>query len=428
MIDGNMSRAKHGVSSGRMVLVKNTWALAAMQVGKYLFPLITLPYLARVLGPDAYAVRAYVVSFMVFMTTIIDYGFSQYGTRAVAERSEDIDYISRVNAVVYVAKFAMLCIAGIITATVTPFIQIMAGYPVFVVVSLLSVALKSFLPDFILQGIQDMKAIAVRFTATQLVAVIMIFLFIRGEEQLLLVPVFEGIAAVISIVWSQVYLSSRFGIGVRRFSFKEFRTIFSESTPFFFAIAASAFMASTITVLMGVFAIDTLTISCWSITATIIQGIQALWQPLSRSLFPYMVVNKDAKLLARLLCLGAPLTVVLVAVCYFGADLIMLVMGGADYVQGAYILQWVSPVILFSYPISMMGYPVIGAIGKASQLSICIITTACIQIVVLLTAGVTGNFNIQAIALARVGSEAVLCALEGVMAFRTMRSIKAGSR
>ena len=398
-----------------------------MQVGKYLFPFITLPYLARVLGPDAYAVRAYVVSFMVFMTTIIDYGFSQYGTRAVAERPKDIDYISRTNAVVYAAKFVMLCIAGLITSIATPLIQIMAGNPIFVAVSLLSVALKSFLPDFILQGLQDMKAIAVRFTVTQFCAVVMIFLFIHEGEQLLLVPVFEGIASLASIVWSQAYLRRRFGIGISRFSLNDFKSTILGSTPFFLAIAASAFVSSTITVMMGVFAIDALTISCWSITATIIQGIQALWQPLSRSLFPYMVVNKDAKLLVRLLCLGVPLTVVLVAVCYFGADWIMLVMGGADYVQGAFVLQWVSPVILFSYPISIMGYPVIGAIGKASQLSACIVMTACIQVAVLLMAGVMGHFDIQAIALARVGSEAVLCALEGVMAFRTIRSIQAES-
>lgn len=207
----------------------------------------------------------------------------------------------------------------------------------------------------------------------------------------------------------------------------DFKATISGSTPFFLAIAASAFVSSAITVLMGVFAIDALTISCWSITATIIQGIQALWQPLSRSLFPYMVVNKDAKLLVRLLCLGVPLAIVLVAVCYFGADLIMLVMGGPDYVQGAFVLQWVSPVILFSFPISIMGYPVIGAIGKASQLSFCIVTTACIQIGVLLIAGVTGNFNIQVITLARVGSEVMLCVLEGIMAFRTIRSIQTGS-
>lgn len=53
------------LQAGRRTFLGNTAALMVMQAVKFLFPLVTLPYLARVLEPDAYAVRAYVVSYMV---------------------------------------------------------------------------------------------------------------------------------------------------------------------------------------------------------------------------------------------------------------------------------------------------------------------------------------------------------------------------
>ena len=47
-----------------------------LQIVKYIFPLITLPYLTRVLLPEGYAIYAYVVSFMTFAQTFVDFGFN----------------------------------------------------------------------------------------------------------------------------------------------------------------------------------------------------------------------------------------------------------------------------------------------------------------------------------------------------------------
>lgn len=416
------------VAGERSILARNTGALAVMQVAKYIFPIITLPYLARVLGPDVYAVRAYVISYMVFMSTILDYGFSQYGTKYVAEHSEDSRAISRVNAGVYCAKSCMFIVAAVITMAITPFVSIMSNNVLFVVVSLVSVAVKSFLPDFVLQGLRDMRAIAIRFTVTQALAVLLIFICVHDKEQLLLVPIMEGSAALVSVIWAQAYLKRIHGVGVSRFNASDMIQIITKSTPFFFAVAASSFMANTITVLMGVFTINPLLLSCWSIATTIIQGIQALWQPISRSLFPHMVVCKDASLIRKLLRFGVPATVVIALACYCGADQIMLLMGGPDYIEGSYVLKWVAPVILFSYPISILGYPVIGAIGKPSHLSFCIAVTGGLQFAILLVAGLTGHFTIQIIAMARCGTEAFLFLLEASIAIRTLRDVQQDER
>lgn len=415
------------LSKGRRVFVGNTLSLVVLQGAKYIFPLVTLPYLARVLGPDAYAVRAYVVSFMVFIQTIADYGFAQYGTKIVAQNADDVGELSRICSNIYIAKLFTCSIGLFVTLMVLPFIELLAQNSVFVLVSFASIAFKALLPDFVLQGLENMKSLTLRFVVTQGLAILAIFVFVRGPEGLLLVPMFEGAASLISIVWTQVYLMRYYSIHLGRFALCGVVGIVRKSTPFFFAAAASSFMASTITVFMGIFPTDNLVISCWSITATLIQGIQALYQPISRSLFPHMVKRKDVGLVWKLLKLGMPVNIVGVLICMVFADPIIGIVAGADYIQGSYVLRFVAPVLIFSYPISIVGYPVIGTLGNSVSLPRCILVGALFQISVLVIAGVSGQFGIVAMSLARVGSEALICALETWIAAGLLRTGNLGT-
>ncbi len=64
---------------------KNTLWQYGLQILKYLFPLLLIPYLTRILGTEGYAVYAYVLSFMGVVQTIADFGFTLSGTKKVVD-------------------------------------------------------------------------------------------------------------------------------------------------------------------------------------------------------------------------------------------------------------------------------------------------------------------------------------------------------
>ncbi|GJC77104.1 oligosaccharide flippase family protein [Adlercreutzia equolifaciens] len=412
------------LQAGRRTFLGNTAALMIMQAVKFLFPLITLPYLARMLEPDAYAVRAYVVSYMVFIQTLIDFGFAQYGTKLIAENAHDPQAMSSINADVFVAKLLLALLGAATTLASAAFIPILGDNLAFVALSFGAIAAKSLLPDFVLQGLENMTAIAVRFSITQVIAVILIFLFVKEPSQLNLVAAFEGIASVVALAWTVAYLKGNYCIGIGRISASKTRKIIAGSTPFFISLAASALMSSTVTVLMGVFQTDALVISCWTIATTVIQGVQALWQPVTRSLFPHMVKRHDISLARKLLIVGTPIAIAIAAACHFAASWIVLVMGGEEYVAGSYILSYAVLVLPFSYPIAVIGYPITGAIGRASELSACIGIAGGMQLVFLVAAGLAGAFSVGVALIARIGSEALLLVLEAFVAHRTIERVR----
>lgn len=412
------------LQAGRRTFLGNTAALMIMQAVKFLFPLVTLPYLARVLEPDAYAVRAYVVSYMVFIQTLIDFGFAQYGTKLIAENAHDPQAMSSISTDVFIAKLLLALLGAAITLASAAFIPILGDNLAFVALSFGAIAAKSLLPDFVLQGLENMKAIAVRFSITQVIAVILIFLFVKKPSQLNLIAAFEGMASVVALAWTVAYLKGNYRIGIGRISVSKTRKIIAGSTPFFISLAASALMSSTVTVLMGVFQTDALVISCWTIATTVIQGVQALWQPVTRSLFPHMVKRRDISLVRKLLIVGTPIAIAIAAACHFAASWIVLVMGGEEYVAGSYILSYAVLVLPFSYPIAVIGYPITGAIGRASELSACIGIAGGMQLVFLVAAGLAGAFSVGVALIARIGSEALLLVLEAFVAHRTIERVR----
>src|ERR671914_1552004 len=65
-------------------LVQNIFVLSWIQAAGYLFPLATIPYLTRVLGPTAWGLVGIAWSFSQFVTLFVEFGFHFSMTREVA--------------------------------------------------------------------------------------------------------------------------------------------------------------------------------------------------------------------------------------------------------------------------------------------------------------------------------------------------------
>lgn len=393
-----------------------------LQIAKYLFPFITLPYLTRVLGPDVYAIRAYVIAVMTFMQVFLDYGFTMFGTKIIAENSDDLNKVGTNTSCIVQLRFILCIIGALILASITPFLPIMASNSFYVVLAYIGVCLKATLPDFVFQGLEDMGIITQRFIGSQTVSTVLIFVLIRDASDLLLIPVLEGLAALIAFVWSWDNIFRIRKIRLVKVPFSVAFQAFKESSIFFLSNAATTVFNAFTTLMIGIYATNHAEISYWSIAITAITAVQSLYNPIINSLYPHIVKSRDTKLLKKFLLVGMIIVSIGTVLFVFCSRLIMLVLGGPEYVDGSYVLSLLAPVLWFSFPAMLIGFPYLAAIGKVKELTISSVTAAIFHIAGLIILGVGGGFTIVSVAILRCCTEAIMLLMRTIFIRRTRRA------
>lgn len=188
----------------RKKLVQNILALYGVQVARYILPFITIPYLARVLGPSAWGLVAFTQAFAMYISLVAEYGFDLSATREAARSRDDKHRLSELLAGVLGAKLSLALLAVTIALLVQPLITIFREYPLLLWMGLFWALAQAFNMLWYYQGLERMKLVAALDIITKILAVAGILLFIRAPGDEWKVLAFQGVAAAITLVVSMV--------------------------------------------------------------------------------------------------------------------------------------------------------------------------------------------------------------------------------
>lgn len=96
---------------------QNAFALSWVQVATFVVPLLTLPYLSRTLGTEAFGLVLFAQGFSMVLGIVIDYGFGATAARDAAAARHDADALSALVARVLGAR-VLLCVGSLMAALV----------------------------------------------------------------------------------------------------------------------------------------------------------------------------------------------------------------------------------------------------------------------------------------------------------------------
>lgn len=397
--------------------IYNTFMLYLLTVAKTVFPLLTLPYLARILSVECYGIVSYVKAVVGYAQIIVDFGFILSAVKEIVEAQNDKESISKVVGNTIISKLLLSVMALFVIVIISNSITILKNNLLYVLLSMLVPVLSCFLLDFLFRGIEKMHIVTIIFVAMKLISVILTFLFIKNDSQILLIPIFDIISSMVAVLLNWIF-AKKLGYS---FIFTNIKSCFEKiKTSFgYFAnsMASTAFGALN-TVVMGIYIEDMTQIAYWSVCMQIVGAIQNMYTPISNGIYPHMIKSKDFGLIRMILFVFMPIILFGTLILYIISPTILTIVAGDKYIGAVPIFRMLLPVIIMSFPVAILGWPALGAINKVKETTLSTIYGAITQVIGLLLFIVTNSFTIINIAILRNISEFAMLGTRAIYLYK----------
>ncbi len=391
---------------------KNTALLYLLTFAKMVFPLITLPYLTRVLTRDSYGVVTYVKSCMTYLHILVDFGFLYSAVKDIVNCNGDKKKISMITSEVLVARF-LLALLSLVVAVVLCFcVPILKDYFLFTMLSAVAVALTSLLLDFMFRGLEKMHVLTIIFVIMRGITTALTFVFVKSDKNLLMIPILDIIGNISAVIISR-FFSFKYKI---KFHFPKFKNVFEklkESTVYFVSGVATTVFTALVTLLIGIFITDLTLIAYWGVSIQLINAVVSMYDPIMKGIHPQMVKHKNIKFIGKVLCLFMPIVTAGCLLCFFIPETIITIVAGKKYIDAVPVFRGLIPIMFLSFPAMLMGWPTLGAINKEKQVTLSTIISALFQVIVLAILIALNAFTMTAIIILRSVTECVLMLTRG---------------
>ncbi len=179
------------------VLVQNFAYLSLLQVAAYVFPLVTLPYLARVIGLARFGDIAFAAAIIAFFSTTVTWGFDYTATRDVAQNRDDLNKVSKIFSSVIVAKILLLIGSTLIFYLLVEFIPYLNEIKLLLWVTFLILPGNVLFPEWLFQGLEKMKYITIINVFAKLLFTVLVFFVIKEEKDFIYQPLLLALGSII---------------------------------------------------------------------------------------------------------------------------------------------------------------------------------------------------------------------------------------
>ncbi|HHW58018.1 MAG TPA: flippase [Clostridia bacterium] len=328
-------------------LLENFMSLSILQVANYILPLITLPYLVRVLGPDKFGLISFAQAFIGYFSILTNYGFNLSATREISINRENQEKVSEIFSAVITIQLLLTILSFIIMTLImfssTKFSKdwLLYFYTFGMVVG------QVLFPVWFFQGMERMKYITFLNITAKLIFTVAIFIFIHKSSSYIYVPLINSLGYLIAGVISLWIIFKDFGVKFTLPSFENIKYHLKEGWHIFISTVAISLYTISNTFILGLFTNSTI-VGYYSAAEKIIRAVQGLLGPVSQTIYPYVsrLVNQSKEtaivFIKKTIILIGSFTFILSLVIFVFANLIVKILLGNQYIESVVILRIMS--------------------------------------------------------------------------------------
>jgi PST family polysaccharide transporter len=331
--------------------------LVFLQLFNYIFPFLTLPYLATVLGPEKVGLLAFSSSTIAFFTLITDYGFNLSATRQISLSKTDSNKINKIFSVVLIIKLLLLLLSFLLLIILINSSNIFKNNEKLFLISFTLVIGQVLNPVWLYQGLSKAKSILVLGLLSNFIIAVGIFFFVNDVSDFLRVPLLTGFGTIFTGILSLILARKTFGIRLSLPKFNEIKFSLLDGFDVFLSSISISLYTIASTFLLGLVTNNFVSVANFSYANKIVQILRRGYSGFSQFLFPLMsqkmqIQNIEKKNFA--LKLGIIISSFMFFIClalFFSSRLIVVSLFGNEF-EGAIGLLKIMSFIPFFISIS----------------------------------------------------------------------------
>ena len=358
--------------------VKVNYILNLINTGtQMLFPLITFPYVCRVIEADGIGQINFFQSIISYISLFTCLGIPMYAIREIARDRSDVVQMNR-TAMEILLLHSMLTLVGyaIVAILCLTVPQIQVNIPLFLILSL-TIFFTAIGCEWFYQGIEDFKYITIRGLIIKTISVVLLFIFVKSKTDLL----YYGCYTVFGVLGGNIFNFFR----LRKYIHRE-NIIFSELhikrhikpvlKVFSFSVVTSIYLQLN-TVLLG-FLKNALAVGYFAAATKVMQMLLTMSACLGSVMMPrasHLIAENKEDEFNRLiqksydftLAIALPMTIGLI----FCAPSLITALCGVKFEHSILPSQIIAPIILMVAISNVFGIQVLFPKGKINIVTLC---------------------------------------------------------
>jgi O-antigen/teichoic acid export membrane protein len=318
-------------------LIKNTFFVGVIQVVNYGFPIITIPIISRVIGPEKFGIINFSSAFVAYFVLLIGFGFELTATRKITSDPDNIENRNKVFSEVFISQCILLLFSTIVFSClifIVPNLRQEKEVAIFTFLTCFSVVMTQ---NWLFQAMQDLSKIALLNAISKAIYTIIILSVLRYKTDYIWQPLALSISQLIIGILSFVWALNKYKLKLYNMKFINCLKLLWDEKIFFLSLCTISLYTNTNIIVLGIFHNIT-EVGFYTAGQKVISIIQMMISlPLSLVLYPYIgrafgeSYEKGIDIVQKLIPIVLVFTLLVGISIFIGAPLIIEILYGTAF-------------------------------------------------------------------------------------------------
>ena len=371
--------------SYKKTLAINFGSLSIVQIATYILPLIYLPYLVRVIGPDKFGAIAFAQAVVLYFNLITNLGTNLYAPREIAISKGDNIKISNLVSNILFLKIIFLLLAIFSYFIVIGIVPNFRAEKIIFMFTGGSLIVTALLPTWFFQGIEKMANIAIANLLSRGLGVFLIFTVINNKSDYVYVPLVNISSQMLGLFFMYYIMITKEKIKIVKPNISLTKKIIKESIPLFISNVSVSIYTGINIIVLGFLTNNTI-VGYYSAAEKIVRAGLSIQGQLGVVFYPHiskMVSISKEKAIASIkkafmvmMLFAIPATIFI----FFNAGEITKLVFGSKFFASTITLQILSLLFVIIGLSNVFGMQILLPFGKRKELMKPIITAGIVNL------------------------------------------------